>query len=105
MYLTLGGSEAIDAAARLIVHFYNVTGRPAKKQFIALERGYHGSSSTGAGLTALPAFHRGFDLPRPDQHYISSPYAYRSPVGDDPAALIAASVAALRASVAAAGRG
>ncbi|MEO8133867.1 MAG: aspartate aminotransferase family protein [Betaproteobacteria bacterium] len=103
VYLTLGGSEAIDAAARLIIHYHNVTGRPAKKQFIALQRGYHGSSSTGAGLTALPVFHRGFDLPRPDQHYIPSPYAYRSPVGSDPQALIAASVAALRAKVAALG--
>jgi adenosylmethionine-8-amino-7-oxononanoate aminotransferase len=96
VYLTLGGSEAIDAAVRLIVQYYNATGRPSKKHFIALERGYHGSSSTGAGLTALPAFHRGFDLPRPEQHYIPSPYPYRSPVGDDPQALIAASVAALR---------
>jgi len=99
VYLTLGGSEAVDAAVRLIVQYYNSTGRPRKKQFIALERGYHGSSSTGAGLTALPAFHRGFDLPRPEQHYIASPYPYRNPVGSDPQAIVAASVAALRAKV------
>ena len=67
---------------------------------IALERGYHGSSSIGAGLTALPAFHRHFDLPRADQHHIPSPYPYRHPLGDDPQALIAASVAALEAKVA-----
>ncbi len=99
VYLTLGGSEAIDAAVRLIVQYYNATGRPSKKHFIALQRGYHGSSSTGAGLTALPAFHRGFDLPRPEQHYIPSPYPYRSPAGDDPQAVITASVAALREKV------
>ena len=99
VYLTLGGSEAVDAAVRLIVQYYNSTGRPVKKHFIALERGYHGSSSTGAGLTALPAFHRGFDLPRPEQHYIPSPYLYRSPAGNDPQALIAASVASLREKV------
>lgn len=99
VYLTLGGSEAVDAAVRLIVQYYNSTGQPGKKQFISLERGYHGSSSTGAGLTALPAFHRGFDLPRPDQHYIASPYPYRNPVGNDAQAVIASSVAALRAKV------
>ncbi|HTN49332.1 MAG TPA: aspartate aminotransferase family protein [Burkholderiaceae bacterium] len=99
VYLTLGGSEAIDAAVRLIVQYYNATGRPAKKHFISLERGYHGSSSTGAGLTALPAFHRGFDLPRPEQHYIASPYAYRHPAGPDSQAIIDASLAALRAKV------
>ena len=75
------------------------TGRPSKKHCIALQRGYHGSSSIGAGLTALPAFHRNFDLPLPNQHHIPSPYAYRNDYADD-AALIAASVQALEAKVA-----
>jgi len=99
-YLTLGGSEAVDAAVRFIVRYWNALGRPTKKHFIALERGYHGSSSTGAGLTALPVFHRGFDLPLATQHHIASPHPYRHPQGNDPSALIAASVAALRAKVA-----
>ncbi|OWQ83763.1 aspartate aminotransferase family protein [Roseateles aquatilis] len=102
VYLTLGGSEAIDAAIRLITQYYNNTGRPAKKHFIALERGYHGSSSMGAGLTALPVFHRGFDMPLPNQHTIPSPYAYRGEHRDDQA-LIDASVSALRAKVEALG--
>jgi adenosylmethionine-8-amino-7-oxononanoate aminotransferase len=100
VYFTLGGSDAVDSAIRFIVHYFNATGRPSKKQFIALERGYHGSSSQGAGLTALPVFHRNFDLPRPWQHYIPSPYPYRSMVGSDPQAVIDHSVAALRAKVA-----
>jgi 4-aminobutyrate---pyruvate transaminase len=99
-YLTLGGSEAVDAAVRFIVQYWNARGRLSKKQFISLERGYHGSSSTGAGLTALPVFHRGFDLPLPTQHYIASPNPYRHPQGADGQALIAASVAELRAKVA-----
>jgi adenosylmethionine-8-amino-7-oxononanoate aminotransferase len=103
IYFTLGGSDAVDAAVRYITNYYNATGRPQKKQFIALERGYHGSSSVGAGLTALPAFHHNFDLPLPHQHHIPSPYAYRSEAGDDPQALIAQSVAALREKVAALG--
>lgn len=99
VYFTLGGSDAVDSAIRFITHFFNATGRPAKKQFIALERGYHGSSSVGAGLTALPVFHRHFDLPLRHQHHIPSPYPYRSGQADDQA-VIAASVAALRAKVA-----
>jgi adenosylmethionine-8-amino-7-oxononanoate aminotransferase len=98
-YLTLGGSEAVDAAVRFIVQYWNARGRPTKKHFISLERGYHGSSSTGAGLTALPVFHRGFDLPLPTQHYIPSPNPYRHPQGSDAQALIAASVTALREKV------
>ncbi|WP_321898831.1 aspartate aminotransferase family protein [Paraburkholderia heleia] len=102
VYFTLGGSDAVDSALRFITHYYNATGRPAKKHVIAQERGYHGSSAVGAGLTALPAFHRNFDLPLATQHHIPSPYAYRSEHADD-AALIAASVAALEAKVAALG--
>ena len=73
--------------------------RPPVESMIALERGYHGSSSIGAASRAA-AFHRHFDLPRADQHHIPSPYPYRHPLGDDPQALIAASVAALEAKVA-----
>jgi 4-aminobutyrate--pyruvate transaminase len=99
VYFSGGGSDAVDAAIRLIVQYWNHQGRPSKKQFIALERGYHGSSSTGAGLTALPAFHRGFDLPLPNQHYLPSPNLYRAASGN-PQDVIDASVAALRAKVA-----
>ncbi|MGV7246669.1 aminotransferase class III-fold pyridoxal phosphate-dependent enzyme [Caballeronia sp. M23-90] len=99
VYFTLGGSDAVDSAIRFITHYFNATGRPTKKHIIALHRGYHGSSSVGAGLTALPAFHRNFDLPLPTQHHLPSPYAYRNDFPDD-AALIAASVAALEAKVA-----
>jgi adenosylmethionine-8-amino-7-oxononanoate aminotransferase len=98
VYFTLGGSDAVDSALRFITHYFNATGRPSKKHIIALQRGYHGSSSIGAGLTALPAFHRNFDLPLPTQHHLPSPYAYRNEFADD-AALIAASVAALEARV------
>jgi adenosylmethionine-8-amino-7-oxononanoate aminotransferase len=105
VYFTLGGSDAVDSVVRYVTHYYNSTGRPAKKHFIGLERGYHGSSSYGAGLTALKFFHHHFDLPQPTQHHLPSPHPYRNPVGQDPAAIIAASVAALRAKVAALGAG
>jgi putrescine---pyruvate transaminase len=100
VFFTLGGSDAVDSAIRYIVHYFNAIGKPDKKHFIALEWGYHGSSSNGAGLTALANFHRGFDLPRPWQHHIASPYPYHHPNGGDDAAVIASSVAALEAKVA-----
>ncbi len=103
VYFTLGGSDAVDSAIRYVVHYFNAIGKPSKKQFIALERGYHGSSTTGSGLTGLPAFHRLFDVPHPWQHHLPSPYPYRNPAGGDPAAIIARSVAQLREKVAALG--
>ncbi|TDO95306.1 aspartate aminotransferase family protein [Marinomonas balearica] len=96
VFFSLGGSDAVDSAIRFIVHYFNSLGKPNKKQFISIERGYHGSSSQGAGLTALPVFHRNFDLPLPNQHKIPCPYSYRLPHGDDADAVITESVAALK---------
>ncbi len=100
VYFTLGGSDAVDAAIRYITHYYNAIGKPAKKQCIALDRGYHGSTSTGAGLTALANFHRNFDLPLRWQHHIPSPYPYRSDLEGDDDGIIARSVQQLKDKVA-----
>lgn len=99
VYFTLGGSDAVDSAIRYIIYYYNATGRPQKKHFIALDRGYHGSSALGSGLTGIVSFHANFDVPQGNQHHLPSPYPYRNPVGTDDQAIIAASVAALRAKV------
>jgi adenosylmethionine-8-amino-7-oxononanoate aminotransferase len=99
VFFTLGGSDAVDTAIRLIRYHANVTGRPEKKHLIALDKGYHGSSSMGSGMTGLPAFHRNFDVPLAFQHHIPAVYPYRDANGGDPAAMIAASVQALKAKV------
>lgn len=99
VYFTLGGSDAIDSTIRFVRYYYHAKGTPQKDQFISVEYGYHGSSTAGSGLTALPAFHAGFGVPYNWQHKIPSHYAYRNPVGTDPQAIIDASVAALRAKI------
>lgn len=99
VYFTLGGSDAIDSTIRFIRYYYHAKGTPQKDQFISVEYGYHGSSTAGSGLTALPAFHAGFGVPYDWQHKIPSHYAYRNPVGTDPQSIIDASVAALRAKI------
>lgn len=99
VYFTLGGSDAVDSTIRFIRYYNHARGTPQKDQFISLAQGFHGSSTAGAGLTALPAFHAGFGVPFDWQHKIASHYVYRNPVGQDPQAIIAASVAELRARV------
>lgn len=100
VYFTLGGSDAVDSTIRFVRYYWHARGQAQRDQFISVAQGYHGSSSAGAGLTALPAFHAGFGLPYDWQHKIPSHYIYRNPVGEDTAAIIAASVDALRAKVA-----
>ena len=94
-----GGSDAVDTAIRTVSYYFNAIGRPEKKHFIAVQRGYHGSSAMGSGLTALPVFHRYFDVPTPTQHHIEAPYTYRHSVGPDEAAVLQATVAALESKV------
>jgi len=103
VFFTMGGSDAIDSAVRIIRYYFNVTGRPAKKHMIALKLGYHGSTTVASGLTGLPAFHKRFDTPGPTQHHIPVPYPYRFEHGSDPAAVIKASVTMLEEKVASLG--
>jgi len=97
VFFTQGGSDAVDTAIRMIRYYFNVTGRPTKKHMIAVDRGYHGSSSIGAGVTGLPVFHTNFDAPSPLQHHIAAAYPYRFDGSD--ADLIAHSVAELHAKI------
>ncbi|MBE9398067.1 aminotransferase class III-fold pyridoxal phosphate-dependent enzyme [Pontibacterium sp. N1Y112] len=99
VYFTLGGSDAVDSAIRLIRFYFNSLGKLNKKNIIALEKGYHGSSSTGAGLTALPVFHQKFDLPLAWQHHIPSHYPYRNGEGLSDQEIINKSVSDLKAKV------
>lgn len=99
VYFTLGGSDAVDSTVRFIRYYHHSLGKPEKDQFISVMSGYHGSSTVGAGLTALPVFHAGFGLPFDWQHTIPTHYSYRNPVGTEARAIIDASVAALRAKV------
>jgi len=99
VYFTLGGSDAVDSTIRFIRYYWHAKGQPGRDQFISVASGYHGSTSMGAGLTALPLFHDGFGVPYDWQHKIASHDLYRNPLAHDPQAVIAASVAELRAKI------
>lgn len=96
VYFTLGGSDAVDSTIRFIRYYWHSRGQPQRDQFISVGQGYHGSTTMGAGLTALPGFHEGFGVPYEWQHKISSHYIYRNPAGSDAGSIIDASVLELR---------
>lgn len=95
VFFTLGGSDAVDAAVRYITNYFNAIGKPNKKNFISQERGFHGSSSSGSGLTGLPIFHKNFDVPLASQHHIQPPYSFRADGANDDQSIIARSTADL----------
>jgi L-2,4-diaminobutyrate transaminase len=63
VFFASSGSEANDSQIKLIWHYNNLLGRPAKKKLIARTRGYHGTTLGAASLTGLPYVHARFDLP------------------------------------------
>jgi 4-aminobutyrate--pyruvate transaminase len=71
------GSEAVDTAIKFVWYYNNAIGRPAKKKIISRQKGYHGVTVAAASLTALPANHRSFDLPREGFLQTDCPHYYR----------------------------
>lgn len=71
------GSEAVDAAIKMVWYYHNAIGKPAKKTIIARERGYHGVTVAAGSLTGLPYVQDGFDLPAISVIHTGTPHAYR----------------------------
>ncbi|MBT8766473.1 aminotransferase [Metapseudomonas boanensis] len=86
VFLTTGGSTAVDTAYRLIQYYQNCRGLPAKKHVITRINAYHGSTfltmSLGGKAADRPAE---FDFLKDHIHHISCPNPYRAPEGMDQA--------------------
>ena len=70
------GSEANDAAIKMIWYYNNARGLHAKKKIIGRRKGYHGVTVASASLTGLPNNHRSFDLPLPGFLHTTTPHFY-----------------------------
>ncbi|MDH2325948.1 aspartate aminotransferase family protein [Cereibacter sp. SYSU M97828] len=77
VFFTNSGSEANDTVVKMAWFRNNAIGKPEKKKFIARLNGYHGVTVASASLTGLPGNHRGFDLPLPFVHHVTTPHHYR----------------------------
>jgi len=82
VFFASSGSESNDSQIKLIWHYNNLLGRPAKKKLIARSRGYHGTTLGASSLTGLPYVHARFDLPLSKLFQHVSPAHW--PAGADP---------------------
>lgn len=73
---TNSGSEANETLIRVVRRYWDVAGKPDKKQFISLRNGYHGSTVGSASLGGMKLMHEMGDLPIPGVHHIDEPYWY-----------------------------
>ena len=82
IFFASSGSEAVDSAYKLIKYYWNMKGQPNRKQFIARERAYHGSTTVAASLCGLTGMHPQFDLPIEGIHHIGPAPDYYAEGGD-----------------------
>ncbi|WP_397448003.1 aminotransferase [Pseudomonas sp. NA-150] len=86
VFLTTGGSTAVDTAYRLIQFYQNSRGKPEKKHVIARHSAYHGSTHLTMSIGNKPADRvPEFDYANDKIHHVSSPNPYRAPGGMDEA--------------------
>ena len=63
VFLTSGGSDAIDSAVKLVRRYWQVVGRPAKQAIVTREHSYHGMHALGTSLGGIPALSDGYGRP------------------------------------------
>ena len=71
------GSEANDAAIKMVWYYHNAIGKPEKKKIIGRERGYHGNTVASVSVSGQPHMRLGFDIPLPMFKHTDNPHYYR----------------------------
>jgi putrescine---pyruvate transaminase len=59
IFFTSGGSDGIDAAAKIARRYWSAEGQPEKKRIITRELAYHGLHAFGTSMTGLPSNQEG----------------------------------------------
>jgi putrescine---pyruvate transaminase len=60
VFLTLGGGDGIETAAKLARMYWSLEGRPEKVALISRSFSYHGTHGFGTSLAGLPTIRQGF---------------------------------------------
>ncbi|WP_116951254.1 aspartate aminotransferase family protein [Jiangella endophytica] len=102
-FFTNGGSEAVEAAWKLVREHYLAIGQPRRTKAIARDVAYHGVTLGALAFTGVARFKDDFGPPPIDVTHVSNTNAFRAPDGADPAAFRARLLAEVEAAVVAAG--
>lgn len=72
------GSEANDAAIKLVWYYHTAADNPSKRKIIARKGAYHGTTIASASLTGIDGFHKGFGIPLDGFVHVTTPHYYRN---------------------------
>ena len=76
VFFTNSGSEANDTNIKIVHRYYDVLGKPQKKQIISRENAYHGSTIAASGLGGMKYMHEQY-LGLDYIHHIGQPYWFK----------------------------
>jgi adenosylmethionine-8-amino-7-oxononanoate aminotransferase len=104
VFFTSGGSEAVEAAWKLVrEHFYAI-GQPQRTKAIARDTAYHGVTLGALSFTGVQRFKDPFGPPPIDVTHVSNTNAYRAPDRHDPAAFCSRLLAEVEDAILTAGK-
>ncbi len=86
VYFTSGGSEANEAAIRMVRYFHHRRGQRGRDWILARRSAYHGIGYGSGSASGLPIYHEGFAPLLPHVHHLTPPWPYRAELfeGRDP---------------------
>ncbi|HWF74843.1 MAG TPA: aminotransferase class III-fold pyridoxal phosphate-dependent enzyme [Solirubrobacteraceae bacterium] len=71
VFLTSGGSDAVETAAKLVRAYWTALGEPGKRVLVGRPRAYHGMHAYGTSLAGIPANRATFEDMVPDVAHIA----------------------------------
>jgi hypothetical protein len=103
VFFTSGGSEAVEAAWKLVREHFHAIGQPQRTKAIARNVAYHGVTLGALSFTGVPRFKEAFGPPAIDVTHVANTNSFRAPDGDDPAAFCARLLGEVEDAIVAAG--
>ncbi|MCU0695710.1 MAG: adenosylmethionine--8-amino-7-oxononanoate transaminase [Myxococcaceae bacterium] len=76
------GSTAVEVAVKLAYQYWQLSGRPEKRRFVALSEAYHGDTIGSVSVGGMDLFHERFRHLLFPVERIPTPHAYRWPGRD-----------------------
>ena len=85
MIFTTGGSEAVESALKVALHFHTANGEPSRRRFIARRRSWHGNTLGALSVSEFKERRDPFEGALIPASHLSPANVYRPPAGIAPA--------------------
>jgi putrescine aminotransferase len=83
-FFSSGGSEANEAAFKLVRQYWRQVGEPTRTKIISLKRAYHGVTLGALSANGTTAYREQFEPLLPGYLQVETPHVYRNPFTTDP---------------------